>query len=308
MSKKINFLDKHIIESSVLTFGNFDGIHIGHDKLISTLIKKSKLVKSKSVLLTFNPHTREVINPNDNIDSITSHEIKINILNSYKLDYIVTINFDNQFKEISCDVFVDKLIEKYNPKIIIIGYDNKFGHRGMGDYRFLINYLKDKNIEIIKFPTLKVNDVAVKSSLIKRLISDGSVDQARTYLKRYFCLYGKIIKGRGVGRTIGFPTANLKMLDEKQIIPKVGVYYVNFIVDNDEYKGVCNIGNRPTFSNNDKLTIETHVVNFKRKELYNKLVKIEFIKYIRSEKKFSNKSDLINQIEKDVNVLQEIRS
>ena len=303
MPQLIKYSDNHTIDSSVLTFGNFDGIHLGHDKLIKSLITKTKEINSKSILLTFNPHTRQVIDPNGCTSSITPYRIKTDILNRYNLDYIITIDFDFEFSKISHTVFIDKLVKKYNPKSIYIGYDNKFGYKGMGDYNFLIDHVKNKQIDIIKFPTFTHKNVLVKSSLIKNLIRNGSVDKARIYLGRYFSLYGEIIKGKGVGKTIGFPTANLKIFDDKQIIPKVGVYSVNFIVDGDIYKGVCNIGNRPTFDDHDKLTIETHIVNFKRKNVYNKSVRIEFIKYIREEKMFPHKKDLIEQIEKDVKVL-----
>ena len=299
MSKLVNFNNNIDNKPSVLTFGNFDGIHIGHLNLIDTLINESNKNNLKSILITFNPHTRSIIN-NKKVNILTSHSKKIELLKKTNLDYIATIDFNEIFSKISKKEFVDMLLEKFNPKVIILGYDNKFGYKGLGDYEFLCSYLKDENIRVIKYSPYKKFNRIVKSSLIKKFILNGEIKNANKFLDRLYTVYGTIIEGKKVGREIGFPTANLKISDKQQILPKVGVYSVNFTIGGTKHNALCNIGYRPTFEKNGKLSIETYIVDFDKFDFYGTEVSIEFKDFIRDEKKFSNKEKLIKQIKADL--------
>ena len=305
MCKVIDFNDNNIdIPSSVITLGNFDGLHLGHADLINNLILESKNRKnSKSILITFNPHTQKVLNPDKDLKVITSDKEKNNLLCSYNIDYISVIKFNAKISKLSPEEFIDLIISKYKPKSIIIGYDSKFGYKGKGDYSFIKKYLFNKNIEVLKNKPYALNNVIIKSSLIKKVINDGDIKSANMYLGREFSLFGKIIKGDKIGSSIGFPTANLHLNNKQQIIPKVGVYCVTLFFDNAEYKALCNIGYRPTFFENGKLSIESYILNYNESDLYEKDVRIQFNFHIRKEKRFKSKEDLVKQINKDIKVL-----
>ena len=305
MPEIIDFNDSDIcISSSVVTLGNFDGLHLGHIDLINKLISEcADIDNSKSILITFNPHTQEIINPNKNIKLITPHKEKEKILCNYDIDYISIIEFNDQFSKLSPGEFIDLIISKYNPKTIILGYDSRFGYRGEGNYSFIKKYLSNKNIKVLKNKSYALNDTIIKSSLVKKIINDGDIESANTYLGRRFSLFGKIIKGDKIGSLIGFPTANLYLNNKQQIIPKVGVYCVTLFFDNAEYKALCNIGYRPTFFENGELSIESYILNYNDSDLYDKEVRIKFDFHIRGEKKFENKEALVKQINKDIRVL-----
>ena len=301
----IRFDDNFRISSSVITLGNFDGVHLGHKSLIDNLITESKKMDATpSLLLTFNPHTQNILSHNNNLELITLHEDKMALLNDCKIDYISIIDFDNKFSKLSAEEFIELIIQKYNPKSIIIGYDSKFGYKGRGDYLFLKEYLSQRNINIYHNKPYSLNGRIIKSSLIKNLIINGDIKTANKYLGRRFSISGRIIKGDKIGHSLGFPTANLSLKDTQQIIPKVGVYSVTLFFDNVEYKALCNIGHRPTFFEKGKLSIESYIINYDKLNLYDKKIDIKFNFYIREEKAFENKEDLIKQINKDIQVIE----
>ena len=304
MSQIINFNDTQTISSSVITLGNFDGIHLGHRDLINNLVSKSKeMNNTPSLLITFNPHTQNIVNKNDDFKLITLHDNKVTLLKEYDIDYISIIDFDDDFSKLSAEEFIELIIQKYNPKSIIIGYDSKFGYKGRGDYLFLKEYLYQRNINIYQNKPYSLNGKIIKSSLIKNLLIDGDIKSVNKYLGRRFSISGTIIKGEKIGQLLGFPTANLRLTDKQQIIPKVGVYSVTLFFDNVEYKALCNIGHRPTFLKNGKLSIESYIINYNKFDLYGKKINIKFNFYIREEKTFNNKEDLVKQINKDIEVI-----
>ena len=301
MSKLIQFNDTQTIQSSIITLGNFDGIHLGHKSLIDSFImKKNKIKNTSSILITFNPHTQAILNKNNNLKLIITHKDKNKLLKGYDIDYISIINFDDDFSKLSAEDFIELIIRKYNPKSIIIGYDSKFGYKGRGNYLFLKGYLSQKDISVHRNDPYTLNDHIIKSSLIKKLIINGDIKTVNRYLGRRFSISGTVIKGKKIGRSIGFPTANLDLMDKQQIIPKVGVYSVTLLLGNMKYKALCNIGHRPTFFENEKLSIELYILNYDKFDLYDKNINIKFNFYIREEKAFENKDDLIKQINKDI--------
>jgi len=297
----IKFDDTITITSSVVIFGNFDGVHLGHQSLIDELIKYGH--KKTKVLITFHPHTQSIVKNSNSLKLITPYREKLKLLSTFNIDYISIINFNSSFSKLSPDQFIDSIINKYNPQTIIIGYDNNFGFKGKGNYIFLKKYLIDKNIELYQNKPFSLNNSIIKSSLIKELIKNGDIKSANSYLGRKFKLSGNITNGNKIGKKIGFPTANLKIEDKQQIIPKVGVYSVNLIVGTKKYKALCNIGYRPTFFERGKLSIESYIVNHNDLDLYNTYISLEFNFFIREEIKFNNKEGLVKQIKKDIEAL-----
>ena len=299
----INFHDDKKIKNSVVTFGNFDGVHIGHKFIIDELKRISSYAKAKSILITFNPHTSSIINNHiDRHTLITTHDYKIDLLSKELIDFISIVDFNEAFSKVAYTSFVDQILLKYNPSHILIGYDNRFGYKAQGNFESLTNYIKStsKDIKVLSLNEIKQQTIKVKSSIIKNLIESGNIKLVNSMLGRKFKLFGNIVEGTKVGNMLGFPTANLEVSNKQQIIPKVGVYCVNFVVGKNRYKSLCNIGYKPTFGNNNNLSIETHILSEENFDLYNSYVEIEFIDYIRDEIKFKNKDFLIEQINKDI--------
>ena len=302
----IKFKNNQKIDKSVIVIGNFDGVHIGHKFLIKKMKTISSKMNLKSILITFDPHTRHITNSNNrSLKLITDSNYKIELLQNLKVDYISVIDFDLEFSKITYETFIDQIVLKYNPKVILLGYDNKFGFKGLGNYKTILDHINKKSytVEVQQLDKFIYNDKIIKSSLLKKYILEGNIKVVNELLERKFKIYGKVIKGKKIGNLLGFPTANLLLGNKQQIIPKVGVYYVNFKVGKDNYKSLCNIGYRPTFEKDKKLSIETHILNKKNIDLYGKFVEIEFLDFIREEKEFRNKELLINQINKDISLV-----
>jgi riboflavin kinase/FMN adenylyltransferase len=290
---------KNITKKSILVIGNFDGVHLGHESLFLKAKKIAKKNKTKFGALTFNPNPKEFFSKDKKINIINFSD-KIKILKNLKLDYLVVLKFNKKLRSISANNFINKiLIDKIDPSLIIVGKEFRFGKNRIGD----INLLKEK-LNLLSAPHIKFNRKKISSSEVRKLIAKGKVDAVKKYLGRNWFISGKIINGRTVGRKIGFRTANIDL--GNYLEPKKGVYAVNFFIKNKKYKGIANFGDAPTFKRN-KAILEVHL--FKSiKNIYNKEVKVEFVKYIREEKKFKNTSLLINQINKDVKEVKKILS
>jgi len=300
----INNFDK--IDNSVISFGNFDGFHLGHQNLISSLIDNAIKYNSKSILIIFKPHTKKIIINDDNFKEISPYDIKIKLLSSTKLDFVVTVDFSEDFSNISAEDFVYLINKKFNPLLILIGYDNKFGYKGMGSFDFLRKMIKKNNwtIELTEFKPFALQSNIIKSSVIKNYIADGNIENANIYLGRNYEISGTIVEGKQIGNNLGFPTANLKIDFSEQILPMHGVYYVNLTFENISYKGLCNIGYRPTFNDNvNRISIETHLKINNDINLYGKKVIIKFLRFIRKEIQFKNKDELIKQIKEDIQLI-----
>ena len=303
MFSRHEFKDSNKLSSSVITFGNFDGLHLGHQEIFKKVLEISNKHSLPSVVLSFSPHTNDVIFPAIKHFILTTIQDKINIIKEYNFDIFCQINFTENFSNYTPDEFLNKIISKYNPQYIILGYDNKFGKNGLGDIHYIKNADQYSNIEVLKVDPYKYKNNIVKTSLIKDYISNGNVSYANLLMTRKYCIIGKVISGNKIGTKLGFPTANIKINESKQIIPKNGVYSVNLIFDSMKYESVCNIGLTPTLNLQDKIKIEVHVIN-KDIQLYNKEVIIEFKNFIRDEIKFKSKTDLINQIKIDIDLIR----
>ena len=283
-------------KSKVVLIGNFDGIHLGHQKLISKAKKIAEQKKQKLVLITFNPHPREIIN-NTEMDLILPYKEKKSLLKNYGIDMINEIKFTNKLSKLSAEEFAKEYIYKaHNPSDIVIGKNFKFGHKARGDAKLLKDLLS-KKVKVHSIDIKRLDSLVISSSEIKKLISKGSIEKVNKLLGRNYHISGKVIHGEKRGRLIGFPTTNLST--EWNFLPKKGVYVSKVVISDKSYQSITNIGVRPTFNANS-LQIESHIFDF-NKNVYGKKIKIYFLTRIRNEKKFETVEKLIENITKDVN-------
>jgi riboflavin kinase/FMN adenylyltransferase len=290
------------IKNPVVTIGTFDGVHIGHQKIIQQLILEAKKIEGESVLITFHPHPRLVLFPdNHNLQLLQTQTEKLQTLAENGLENVIILPFSKEFSQLSALDFVQTVLYKcLQAKKIIIGYDHQFGNDRKGNIDFLITHARDFNYEVIEIPAEEINEVNVSSTKIRTALQDGSVEIANAYLNKPFELTGTVVKGKQLGRTIGFPTANLELNDSTKLIPANGVYAVSVTINNEEkhYNGMMNIGFRPTVSQEQKQTIEIHLFDF-QDNLYASHLKVSLYKRIRKEEKFVNLASLKSQLSKD---------
>ena len=289
------------IQSSVLTIGTFDGMHRGHRYLIDRLSTLSKRDASQMVLITFTPNPYIVLN---NIESkdyhIISREKKYNIIKDIGVDILFEINFDSGIAKMSAYDFLSQfIVEPFSPTDIVVGYDHHFGNNREGNADFLKQHEAEFCYKLHIEKPFGLDKETISSSLLRKLITDGDILTVNKYLGRYYEFSGVITSGSKIGREISFPTANISPVSIKQLVPGNGVYLIKGYVENECYHGMCNIGFNPTFSNEREKMIEVHLFNYNKYDLYDKYITIEFVDYIRSEKKFDNKEDLKQQLEKD---------
>jgi riboflavin kinase/FMN adenylyltransferase len=284
-------------KSAVIAIGNFDGLHLGHQKVLKEARKKAKKDKIKFGLITFEPVPTMFFNKSIKNHRINSMSQKIYFLKKNKLDFLIIINFNESFSNLSAEGFIKKILfKKLRSKYIFISQNFKFGKKRLGNVDTLKNFEKKYLYKtVITSPHKKKNKV-ISSSLIRKIIHEGRVHEAKKLLNRFWCVEGKVVKGMQRGRKIGFPTCNIKL--NSYTLPKLGVYSVWVKINNLKKRGIANIGYRPTF-NGKSLLLEVNIFGIK-KNLYKKILKISFIKFIRAEKKFKNINQLKAQIKKDI--------
>ena len=285
---------------SVVTIGTFDGIHLGHQKILSRLIKSSKNKDLNSVVLTFFPHQRIILNKYNEVKMIDTLDEKIIHLNEIGIDSLVIHPFDKNFSLLSANQFIkDFLVDKLKIKHIIIGYDHRFGKGREASVTDLKNYADDYDFTVEEIKAQEIEKITVSSTKIRNSINQGDIKTTEKYLGRSFNLTGKIVKGDGLGKKINYPTANIFIEETYKIIPKDGVYLVETIIEDKLFNGMMNIGHRPTIGTNVK-SIEVHLFNF-NEDIYGKVISIKMISKIRDEKKFSSIEALKEQLVKDEN-------
>jgi len=278
--------------------GNFDGLHIGHMKLIDVLIESSKRINCKSMIYTFTLHPENILRKELFTKLITSREKKIKLLEMTELDYIFFEEFNEEFSRLDRENFVKKiLVNKLKARLIVAGEDYRFGYGAHGDIEYLKRVSSIYGFDVICVPDVKIKGKKISSSSIRRLIEKGRVETANKLLGRHFSISGSVREGRKIGRKLGFPTANIEF-EDSILIPANGIYITMTSIDGIMYKSVTNIGWNPTFDNK-KITIETYILDVEG-NFYNKEIEINFFKKIRDEIKFCNINDLVNQINKDI--------
>ena len=283
-------------EKTYIALGSFDGLHKGHLTLIDELLKICKEKNSQSMVYTFENHPLTIINKSSIPKIIMSNKEKISVLEDLGVDIVCLYKFDLEMMTMEPEEFIIFLLKKFNTKGFVIGFNYRFGYKNKGDIKFLEKLSKKYNFELIVKKAYKSDGKIVSSSSIRELISKGSIELANDLLTRNFTLDGKIVGGKKLGRTIGFPTANLEV-DKKVALPKIGVYYTNTEIEGVLFKSITSVGNNPTVNGNST-TVETYILNFS-KDIYNKNISVHFIEWIRGEKKFDSLENLKKQLEKD---------
>jgi riboflavin kinase/FMN adenylyltransferase len=285
--------------NAVVTTGTFDGIHVGHQKIIQRLKEKAKEINGETVLLTFWPHPRLIISPNDdNLKLLTTIDEKTEILEKLGIDHFVVLPFTREFSELSSEKYIEEiLLYGLGTKAMVIGYDHRFGKNREGGIDYLRQHSERFKIEIEEISRQELENITISSTKIRNAILTGDVKTANELLGRNYQFSGPVVKGRQLGRTIGFPTANIQVQKKYKLIPKNGVYATQVFLRNKKYRGIMNIGNRPTVEGLGR-TQEVHIFEFSD-DIYGETIKVEILEFMRDETKFDNIGDLIKQIELD---------
>ena len=306
-----NDLEKFNVANPVITIGTFDGVHLGHRKVIDQLNKLAGKIKGESVLFTFYPHPRLVLFREEaNLRLITTLDEKIKQLENAGIDNLVVYPFTKDFASLTYTDFIEKiLIDKLNMNTLVVGHDHHLGRNREGTYENIVLLARQKKFNVEKIDAFLIDEIGISSSKIRKALQMGNVAQANKYLGYTFSLHGKVAEGNQLGRSIGFPTANVEAADPYKLIPAEGVYAITIEVEQVIYKAMLNIGHRPTVNTNaDNRTIEAHIFNFD-KDIYQKNVTIYFYERIRDERKFNSLDELKAQLTLDkTTVLKALQS
>ncbi len=285
-------------KKTIVTIGTFDGVHIGHQKIIEQLVNTAKKTNKKSVLLTFFPHPKMVLQKEASIELIDTIEERSYLLSKTELDCLIIHPFNKKFSQLTAlDFIKDILIDKLNISKLIIGYDHHFGKNREGNIEQLVEYGRLYDFEVEEITAQNVDDISVSSTKIRRALASKNIETANKYLGYYFMLNGRVVKGEELGDKIGFPTANIYVKERYKIIPETGVYIVKSIFDNKEVFGMMNVGFRPTIDGKHQ-TIEVHFFDFNQ-DLYGREITVEILYFLRDEQKFNSIELLITQLKKD---------
>lgn len=287
------------ISNAIVTSGTFDGLHYGHQKILKKIVKTAREVNGKSVVLTFWPHPRFVLFPEEKtLKLLTTFEEKAQLLEQVGIDYLVKVKFTKEFSQQSSETFIQNmLVEKLRTRKLIIGYDHRFGKNRSGSFEYLKENSQRFGFEVEEIPRQDIDDVGVSSTKIRQALFHGEVDLAAGYLGRSYSINGAVIKGKKIGTELGFPTANIEIKEDFKLIPKDGVYAARAKVRGQWYKSMLNIGIRPTVGGLHRV-IEANLFDFDQ-EIYGLPIEIEFVKYLRDEKKFDSLEGLKTQLQKD---------
>jgi len=294
-------LNSFYAQNPVLTIGTFDGVHLGHRKIIARLHDLAKTKNGESVIFTFDPHPRKVVAPGEtNLRLLTTMDEKIGLFEQSGIDHLIIYPFTPEFAQLTYEEFVENiLIGQIHTKFLVVGYDHKFGKNRQGNFEFLKNCADRLGFQIEKLDVLLMNESNISSTKIRDAIQCGDFETANAFLGYPFTLHGTVVEGQKLGRKIQFPTANVEASDPDKIIPGYGVYAVKVNIQNETYQGMLNIGSRPTVNNNaDHRSIEVHIFDFES-DIYGESIELIFFKKLREEQKFSSIEALKDQLGRD---------
>jgi riboflavin kinase/FMN adenylyltransferase len=296
------FRDLHHLpafRNAVITIGTFDGVHKGHQKLISRINDIAKEIGGESIIVTFHPHPRLVINPDDrSLKLLNTIEEKIQLLSEYHIDNVVVVPFSRDFSEQTAESYIcDFLVANFQPAHIVIGYDHRFGRNRVGDFSLLQVHQKEYGYQLEAISKEMLDDIAISSTNIRHSLQEGNITSANDLLGHNYMLSGIVVKGLQNGRKLGYPTANIQVSDLNKLIPRTGIYAVKVHHADKVYKGMLSIGFNPTFDGTEQ-TIEVNILDFD-KDVYGESLTLEFIQFIRYEKKFDSLEELIAAIDND---------
>lgn len=295
---------KEPLKNPVLTIGNFDGVHKGHLVLFDKVKDRAKAIGGQSAVMTFEPHPIRVVKPGNGPPLITPTKQKLDLISNSGIDLILCIPFTHQFASISAEEFVqDILVDRLGIKEIVVGYDYTFGFKRQGNIRLLQEMGNRLGFKVHVVDPIRLDNALVSSTSIRELVQEGNLSEAKKLLGRDYQICGTVVKGKNRGgRLLGFPTANLKLIDE--LIPKGGVYAVTVIINDKTHYGVTNIGYNPTFGE-EALSVETHLMDFSG-DILGETIRVNFIKRLRDEKTYGSVEELADQIALDVQEAKEL--
>ena len=293
------FDDLQPLPNAVVTSGTFDGVHRGHQTILARLTEVAKTSNGQSVLITYWPHPRTVVsNDSQDLKLLTTLDEKIDLLSQAGVDHLVVIPFTRSFSQLSSEEYIRQiLMEKIGTKKLVIGYDHRFGRDREGGFEYIKAHQSEYGFEVEEIPRHDVEAVGVSSSKIRTALTDGNIQTANRFLGRPYSLTGTIVKGRQLGRTIGFPTANMQVDDANKLVPANGVYAVEVLYAGQVLAGMLNIGFRPTVAGTNQ-TIETYIFNFD-KDIYGEHLTLRFREFLRPEQKFEGLPALVAQLKQD---------
>jgi riboflavin kinase/FMN adenylyltransferase len=287
-----------------LTVGTFDGVHRGHQKILEQLTFKSGELNGEPTVLTFDPHPRKLLFPGENnLLMLSTTEEKIELFERFGIEHLIIMKFDIELSKLNSQEFIEKILVQYlQIQHLIVGYDHRFGNDRMGNFETIRQYAEKFGFTAEKINALSSEGTNISSTKIRTLLAAGEITSANHLLGYDYSITGKVVEGYKIGRTIGFPTANIEISDSGKLVPADGVYAVEVSFENFSYGGMLNIGNRPTF-NGTRKTIEVHIFDF-IDTVYEKEITIRFKKFIRAERKFNSVEELIHQLKDDKNTTE----
>lgn len=287
-------------KNAVVTIGSFDGVHIGHQKLLNRAKYLAEEIGGEDIIVTFHPHPRSIIYPKDNtLRLLSTLDEKLRLFEQCKVSNVVIVPFTFEFSQMDPREYIERfLINGFNPAYLILGYDHKFGFNRQGDIQLLRQYEQEGKFRIIEIKQQEIDEITISSTKIRRAISEGNIKESTMYLGHYYNIMGKVVKGDSLGEKIGFPTANIQVSVKDKLIPNEGIYAVYVWIDDQRFGGMLYIGNRPTIGDKLQTTVEVNIFDFSG-SLYNETLVVEFVDFIRSDKKFDSLEGLTNQLYMD---------
>ncbi|PWT99528.1 MAG: riboflavin biosynthesis protein RibF [Bacteroidetes bacterium] len=297
--KDIDHLPK--FRNAVITIGTFDGVHTGHQQIIRQMREEAQKISGETVIITFDPHPRKIVNSGSSLKLLTTLEERIELLERFGVDHLIVTPFTKEFSELSAEEYLQEfLVSRFHPKTIIIGYDHRFGKGRAGDYKLLEKLAPKFGYTVREIPEKVLDEVAVSSTRIRQALMEGDAETANDLLGYEFFFAGKVVQGDKLGRELGYPTANIQVNSPEKIIPGNGIYAVTLTIQNRAmqlFKGMMSIGTRPTVNGKD-LRVEVNIFNFDE-EIYGVELRVNIISYIRKEEKFDGLETLKKAIAHD---------
>jgi len=293
-------------KNSVVTLGTFDGIHLGHRKIIDEVVKKAALLRGRSFLITFYPNPRKIVSGANKIELLSTPSEKAKLFESFGIENVLIIEFTEEFSQLSPDKFIEKyIVDGIGAKEVVIGYDHHFGKGRGGDINFLKKKGEHSGFEVTMIPACNIDSVAISSSRIRKAILEGDIKCANEYLGRLYSFSGRVIGGDKRGRELGFPTANLKIESSDKLLPSIGIYAVELFVREKKHFGLLSVGKRPTFYDSGEIVPEVYIYDF-NENIYDEFITVNVVERIRGEEKFSSADELIKQMNNDKKIGMEI--
>jgi len=284
--------------NAVITIGTFDGVHEGHKKIITALLSKAEEVGGESLIITFDPHPRKIVNPHEPLQLINTLDEKIELLSKAGIDHLVVVPFTHEFAEQTAEQYIKNfLIDNFHPQIIIIGHDHHFGKGRKGNYKLLEEKAEVYNYQLVEIPKHVLDEIAVSSTKIRKALSESNVETANKLLGYDFFFEGRVLEGDKLGRQLGYPTANLQYTDKDKLQLGHGVYAVYVVIGSITKKGMLSIGNRPTLTNSEE-RIEVNIFEWDQ-DIYGHTIRVIVKKFLRPQEKYNSLEELIQQLAKD---------